>query len=136
MIATSDIEDIIISHCGEFGIIKADGVDIDDRQGVGLTNEVIVIHVHAQNTGRIWEPCAVDVNFCVPNYKSGKRKKNRLQQIENLANAKFKDGVYGEYNESPYLIEKISIGIEKEADLKAHYVNLKLNFKTLNTLQV
>ena len=135
MIATSDIEDIVIGHCTEFGVIRAHGVDIDDKAGTGLTGEVIVVHVHAQYSGRLWEPCAVDVNFCVPDFKSGKRNKPRLQQIENMANAKFKDGVYGEYDNTPYLIEKISIGVENEANLKSHYVNLKINFQTLNTIQ-
>lgn len=135
MIATSDIEDIILECCSVFGITPVDEVYLDDKTGTGLDEEVYVVHVHAQNSGKIWEPCAVDVNFCVPDFKSGKRNIAQLKYYENSVNAMFKDSVCGEYEDTPYLIEKISVGIEEEPKIKAHYVNLKVNFKTLNTLQ-
>lgn len=129
MITTSDITDILYSKCGSFemdvyrkgyipeGIVKA---------------ERIVILPKDQSSQTYWKKCFVEVNICVPDIAEGVANLERLQQLERIAQWYF-DGVTGEYDENHYLISIESLsGVNKDEEMKCHYVNVRLLFEVLN----
>lgn len=129
MITTSDITDILYSKCGSFEMDVYRKGCIPD----GVVNaERIVILPKDQSSQTYWKKCFVEVNICVPNLAGGMADLSRLQELERMAQSVF-DGVTGEYDFNHYLISVDSLsGVNKDEDMKCHYVNVRLLFEVLN----
>lgn len=94
--------------------------------------ERIVILPKDQSSQTYWKKCFVEVNICVPDIAEGVANLERLQQLERIAQWYF-DGVTGEYDENHYLISIESLsGVNKDEEMKCHYVNVRLLFEVLN----
>lgn len=134
MIVTTDIEDIILAACQGFGISKTttETPIVDDTTNSGLTEEMIIIHAKAQQDGKYWLPSFVEVNVCVPDFKSGSRNRNRLNALERMAEKIFLKPVAGVHDGTSYTFSRYSIGIEADTSFKCHYVNCRLLFNVLN----
>jgi hypothetical protein len=134
MIVTTDIEDILLSVCEEFGITKmaTESPTVDDKEGDGIDEEMVVVHVKDQATETYWEPCFANVNLCVPDFKSGFQNGPRLKELERAAMKKFGKLLTGEYDDTHYQIQKETLGIEQDKGLRCHYVSLTLKFSVLN----
>ena len=143
MIVTGDVANIIYKDCQAFGIPdvrkKPNIVPDDDKAGTGLTAERIVIIAKQQETGTYWKKGFVEVNICVPDNKSGTAKTTRLGALERQAAQLFKEGseVVGSYDGTYYMYSISSInGCEEDKSLKCHFVNVRLLFEVLNTIEL
>lgn len=129
MIVTTDIANILYRDCGSFGITRVPF----GRKLVGeLTEERITFHVKEQKDEMYWNKCFCEVNICVPDMNKTDAKTIRLNELERLAEEKFKS-VTGVYDGTRYRYEKDAIHIEEDAALKCHFVNCRLLFNVLNT---
>lgn len=135
MIVTADIEDIVLMTSKAFGIgtMTNGSPQYDDKTGEGLTKETVVVHAKPQTDGKYWLPSFVEVNLCVPDYKSGKENFNRIKVLERKAREVFKR-ITGQHDGTFYRIGINSLGIEEDKPLKCHYVNCRLLFEVINTL--
>lgn len=127
MIVTTDIANILYRDC------KAFGIDIvpQGKTLVGeLKSERIVIHVKKQSPETRWKRSFVEVNLCVPDLQENEANSIRLQELEREAMKLF-DSV-GNYDGTAYYYSIESIGMEEDADLKCHYVNVRVLFEVLN----
>ena len=135
MIGLTDIEDILMRDFAEyFGIAKvtSESPKADDKQAVGINKEMIVVHVKRQSPGTIFDRGFVEVNICVPDFKSGERNRPRLQALERKARKMLKVAIVGTHDGTAYRYSRDSIGIEKEESLKCNYVNVRLLFEIHN----
>ena len=130
MIVTGDIYKILFNRVKDFGIKAVyDGWNPIKSH---LKDEAIVIVTSTPiEPDTYWERAYAHVNICVPDYL-GEANKQRLGELERLANLWICDGIVGEYDGSAYRISKDSMGIERDDALKCSYVNLVLLFKILN----
>ena len=127
MITTTDIANILYRDCKSFGIeIVPQGQTI---VGV-LKNERIVIHTKKQQSGVIWRKSFAEVNLCVPDIQN-EANTIRLNQLERVADKQF-DDVVNNYDNTNYRYSIESIGMEQDASLKCHYVNVRILFEVLN----
>lgn len=137
MIGLTDIEDILIRDFSAYmGIPNAtsEPPKTDDKEAVGLDDEIIVVHVKRQSPDVIFERGFVEVNLCVPDFKSGQRNRPRLQRLERKAKEMLETAMVGEYDGTTYRYSKDSIGMEKEPLLKCNYVNVRLLFEIHNII--
>jgi len=137
MIGLTDIEDILMRDFAEyFGIsnVTSELLTADDKKAVGINKELIAVHVKKQSPDIIFDHGFVEVNLCVPDFKSGERNRLRLQQLERDAKEMLKTSIVGEYDGTTYRYSRDSIGIEKEASLKCNYVNVRLLFEVFNII--
>lgn len=129
MITTSDIADILYARCRAFEM------DIYRRGAIPdgvVDSERIVILPKDQSPQTYWKKSFVEVNICVPDLAGGMADLSRLQELERMAQSVF-DGVTGEYDFNHYLISVDSLsGVNKDEDMKCHYVNVRLLFEVLN----
>lgn len=135
MIGLTDIEDILMADFAALtGIEKvtSETPKADDKKAVGINEEIIVVHVKKQSPDTIFERGFVEVNICVPDFKSGERNRPRLQVLERMAEGMLKTAIVGEFDGTSYRYSKDSIGIEKETSLKCNYVNVRLLFEIHN----
>lgn len=129
MITTTDIANILYKDCMALGIeIQQDG-NIPDGK---ITKERVVIHVKEQTPERIWRKGFVEVNILVPDV-SGKAQLIRLNELERMAVKLLKRS--GNYDGTFYSYDIASISILNEKELDAHYVNARVLFKALNTIE-
>ena len=133
MITTSDIADILYKDFSSFGmqIFRRGYIP----EGV-VKKERVVILPKDQSPEDYWKKSFVEVNICVPDLKEGVANISRLQEIERQAVRDYSSRV-GEFNESHYAygIESIS-GLNRDKDMKCHYVNVRLLFEVLNVNEV
>lgn len=128
MITPTDIANILYRDCKVFGIdIVPDGSTI---VGV-LKSERIVIHAKKQQSGKVWKKSFVEVNICVPDLQHNEANTIRLNELERMANKLLGD-IVGEYDGTNYHYSIETIGMEQDASLKCHYVNVRLLFEVLN----
>ncbi len=95
-----------------------------------VKKERIVIARRAMDDDTFWNTCVLEVNFLVPDTRTGGENKQRLDNLEDAA----KDLLVGcgTYNGYTYAYECIATGQEREPDLGCHYVNVKVKFDVLN----
>ena len=135
MIGLTDIEDILIGDFSTYfgiGRVTSESPKVDDKKSVGIAEEMIVVHVKKQSTGVYFERGFVEVNLCVPDFKSGERNRPRLQELEHMAEAMLKTAIVGEHEGTAYRYSKDSISMEKDPPLKCNYVNVRLLFEVHN----
>jgi len=128
MIVSSDIANILYRDCKAFGIqIVPDGETLTGE----ITAERIVIHAKSQQPGRIWKKGFVEVNLCVPDLGVNSANSIRLGQLERQAQSLL-DDIIGSYDGTHYYYGIAKIGREQDANLKCHYVNVRILFEILN----
>lgn len=127
-IGVTDIGNIIYRDCKPFGIEIFQKGNIPKGE---LKKERIVIIPKAQVPLKYWKESFVEVNICTLNLKNGMANLIRLQELEHQARKLLSSSV-GEYNDCKYRYKIDSIGIEEDTELRCHYVNVTLNFETLN----
>jgi hypothetical protein len=130
MIVTSDIGDILYKDCktmlGIANIYQEGNVPAGD-----ITADRVIIRPPKTDTPETyWDKSFANINIVVPD-KDGKEDITRLQALQRLAE-KVLDDHFGRFNGTGYTYEIASNGIEKDADMKCHYVNVKILFKVLN----
>lgn len=133
MIVTSNIEDILYDNSKAIGISE-----IYEKGNVPngeVTSERIVILSSDQIPSTIWQKCFVEVNLVVPDLLDEKStleaNKIRLKELERLAKSTFHNR-FGSYDGDGYSYDIAQMGIEEDADLKCHFVNVKILFNVLN----
>lgn len=138
MITIADVEDIMLRDSVSIGVnkIQPESPVIDDKTGNGLPEEMIVVHVKRQEDGTYWKNGFVEVNVCVPNFKSGKRNKGRLSALSLKGTEIFGnyDYIVGEYNDTVYRYRIASSSFEQEDRLKCWYVNFRILFETIKVI--
>lgn len=129
MITTSDIADILYEVCASYGMDVYRKGYIPD----GVVNkERVVILPKDQSPETYWRKSFVEVNVCVPDISEGVANISRLQELERYSRALFASKA-GEHDSSYYAYSISSIsGMNKDASLKCHYVNIRLLFEVLN----
>lgn len=137
MITKADIENIILDICEPFGItdVTTEPPLLDDKTGDGLCKEMLEIFVKKESDGQRWLPRFVDVNVCIPDFKSGRQNAPRLEAVEKIALGLFgKAYISGVQDGFRYRFKRESIGIEQDKPLKCHYVNVRILFETINVI--
>ena len=129
MIVTTDIANILYKDCKAFGIEVYQAGNIPDEYKE-LSSERVIIRTKSQSPETIWKKGFVEVNLCVPDM-DGDANLVRLQELERKAQEVL-DEVVGEYDGSNYYYLIDSIGIEADAELRCHYVNVRILFQVLN----
>lgn len=128
MIVTTDIANILFVECKK---LEIQVVPMGQTVTGELKGERITIHTKSQQDGTYWKKGFVEVNICVPDLRSGEANTIRLSEVERQAVSTLGD-VVGEHDGSAYRYSISQIGIEKDTDLRCHYVNVKLLFQVLN----
>lgn len=129
MITTSDIVDILYGICAAFEMDVYRKGYIPD--GV-VSSERVVILPKEQSTQTYWKKSFVEVNICVPDVSDGVADLARLQELERQAQIVFESAA-DEYDASHYRFAISSIdGVNRDENLKCHYVNVRLLFDVLN----
>lgn len=132
MITTADVVDILYKVCRPFEMPIYRKGYIPDGE---VTCERVVILPKEQTTETYWRKSFVEVNICVPDLKEGVADLSRLQELERLARRVFISNA-GEYDDSHYAYSISSIsGVNRDEDLKCHYVNVRLLFEVLNVME-
>ncbi len=128
MIGVSDIGNILYRDCGAFRL------DVFQKGNIpkgGIKAERIVIYPKAQSPDVIWKESYVEVNLCVPDIEDGTANLIRLHELEAKAHDILGDAV-GSYNGSDYAYHIDSVGVERDEDMRCHYVNVSILFEVLN----
>ena len=129
MIVATDIANILFKDCKAFGIEVYQAGNIPDEHKE-LSSERVIIRTKSQSPEAIWKKGFVEVNLCVPDMDEDANL-IRLQELERKAQEVL-DEVVGEYDGSNYYYLIDSTGIEADAELRCHYVNVRLLFQVLN----
>lgn len=129
MITTYDIADILYEVCASYGMDVYRKGYIPD--GI-VKKERVVILPKDQSPETYWRKSFVEVNVCVPDISEGVANISRLQELERHSRTLFASKA-GEHDSSYYAYSISSIsGMNKDASLKCHYVNIRLLFEVLN----
>lgn len=123
MIGVTDAGNILYRDCKRFGL--------EVKQSYNVPNGVaerIVINTNAQLRETYFKKGWVNVNFVVPNLKSGNANLIRLEEVEEMAKTLEGNGWYKDsyYRYSPYSIELI------KDEIDAHFINCRVLFEVLN----
>ena len=133
MITTSDIADILYEACASFGVDVFRKGYIPEGE---VTKERVVIIPKEQTPETYWRKAFVEVNMCVPDISDGVADLVRLAEMERQARLAL-DGKTGEHDGSYYLFSIDSIsGANKDDSMRCHYVNVRLLFQVLNTMEI
>lgn len=139
MITPQDIGNILYRDTEALGITERHVVfegddDSNDFPHIdpekGLENEMVIIHVKRQSTGKYWKKGFNEVNLLVPRIQ-GYSNRIRLNELERQADKLFSD-VVSTYDGTTYRYSIESIGAEADTALKCHYVNVRILFEVLN----
>ena len=130
MIFTKDIEEILIGDIQNVFDVGSIYVKGDIPYGK-VTRERIAILTKEIRTETYFNKCFVEVNWCVPDL-SGYPNNTRLQEIERII-VPFLDSV-GRFDDTEYRYGVESHQILEDKDLECHYVNVRLLFEILNTI--
>lgn len=128
MMYTEDIANALYKDCLELGIPVFRRGNIPDGE---ITDERVVILPKTQTPEIYWRKCFVEVNVCTPDIGESQANLSRLNELERLT-CDMLDGRVGQYNEEFYRYSVSSVGIEKDDDMKCHYVNVRILFEVLN----
>ena len=129
MIVTTDIANILYKDCKAFGIEVYQAGNIPDEHKE-LSSERVIIRTKSQSPETYWKKGFMEVNLCVPDM-DGDANLIRLQELERKAQEVL-DNRVGKFDGSVYRYSVYSIGTEEDAELKCHYVNVRVLFEVLN----
>ena len=131
MITTTDTANILYKVCKDFGMPVYQGGNIPSGE-IGAEGR-IVIHTKEQTPESIWKKGFVEINLFTPDTPQGNADLIRLNELERMA-VKTLSGV-GNEDGSVYRFSISSITMLENADLKAHYINVRVLFNVLNTTE-
>lgn len=131
MIVSTDIANILYKASMPVGMPVFQEGNITESGVVGPEGRVVV-HVRELTPETYWHKMFAEVNFFVADLPSRNADLIRLNYIERLAR-KTLDGVAGTCDGTPYVFSVHSTSIMASEELHAHYVNVKVLFKSLNT---
>lgn len=131
MITTTDAANILYKDCAIFGMPVFQEGNVPDGFVDGSGR--VVIHAKEQSSDSIWKKGFIEVNLFVANTKKGKADLIRLNELERLAIKSFKDT--NVFDGTTYKYVVASTRTFENKDLKAHYINVKVLFKVLNTME-
>ncbi len=131
MITTTDAANILYKDCAIFGM----PVYHADNAPTGLIGDDgrVVIHIKAQSPESIWKKGFMEVNIFVADTKQGHEDLIRINELERLAIKSL--NATGKYDGTVYRYSVASTVPLKNETLKAHYVNVKILFKVMNTME-
>lgn len=131
MITITDAANILYKDCAIFGM----PVFQDGNVPAGLVDKSgrVVIHTKEQSSDSIWKKGFIEVNLFVADTKHGKTDLIRLNELERLAIKSFRDT--NEFDGTTYKYVVASTRTLENKDLKAHYINIKVLFKVMNTME-
>ncbi len=131
MITTTDAANILYKDSAIFGmpVFQEGNVPIGNVDEEGR----VVIHTKEQSPDTIWKKGFLEVNLFVADTKHGNANLLRLNELERLAIKSFHGT--GEYDGTTYKYLVQSTRPLENKDLKAHYVNVKMLFKVMNTME-
>lgn len=131
MITTTDAANILYKDCAIFGMpVFQEGNIPGGCIGEGGR---VVIHAKEQSSDSIWRKGFLEVNLFVADTSNGKADLIRLNELERLALKSFKDT--NVFDGTAYKYVVASTFLLENKDLKAHYINVKVLFKVLNTME-
>lgn len=131
MITTTDVANILYSDCislrmpvFQSGNAPSGYVGEDGR---------IVIHAKAFSSEKIWKKAFVEVNLFASDTPGGNADLIKLNHLERTAISHLENS--GTFDGTPYSYTVTSTSMLTNEELKAHYVNAKVLFKALNTME-
>lgn len=131
MITTTDTANILYITCKAFGMPVYQAGNIPNGE-IGAAGRV-VIHTKEQTPGSTWTKGFVEINLFVADTPHGKADLKRLNELERMAVKYLKAS--GWYDETAYTYSVTSTSVLENSNLKAHYINAKVLFKALNTME-
>lgn len=131
MITTTDAANILYKGCSIFGM----PVYQEGNVPAGIIGEEgrVVIHSKEQSSDSIWKKGFVEVNLFVAYTKQGNADLIKLNELERLAIKSFHET--GTWDSTVYKYVVQSTRPLENKDLKAHYINVKVLFKVINTME-
>lgn len=131
MITTTDAANIVYKACNVFGMPVYQAGNIPE----GIVDEAgrVVIHTKEQTPESTWKKCFVEVNIFAADTPLGHSDLIRLNELERKAVKELK--ATGWCDNTAYSFSVTSTMLMEEANLKAHYINAKVLFKALNTIE-
>lgn len=133
MITNADIADIIYARCSDMRIEDQylDGAIPEGK----VERERIAIHTKRQTSTKYWIPTTVEVNIDIPD-RDGMADIDRIQELERLADEVFpiKRRFVGEYGKDVYRCKANGRQTLEDKELQCHFINIQLNFESLNIL--
>lgn len=131
MITTTDVSNIFYKVCNIFGmpIYQAENIPV----GIIGKDGRVVIHTKEQTLGSIWNKGFVEINLFVADTSHGNADLVKLNELERMA-TKFLKGM-GWHDGTAYRYKVASTRLMGNVNLKAHYINTKVLFKVLNTME-
>ena len=131
MITTTDAANILYKDSAIFGM----PVFQDGNVPTGFVDEKgrVVIHSKEHSLHTIWKKGFLEVNLFVADTQHGNSDLIRLNELERMAIKSFHGT--GEYDGTTYKYVVQSTRPLENKDLKAHYINVKVFFKAMNTME-
>lgn len=130
MITTTDTANIVYALCAAFGMPVYQGGNVP-KGVVGKAGRVVV-HAKEQTPETYWKKGFVEVNVYAADTPGGNADLVRLNTLEREAAGLFRGA--GSMDGTPYRYDVASTSVLPDEELKAHFVNVKVLFKALNTL--
>lgn len=130
MITTTDTANIVYAMCAAFGMPVYQGGNVPNGT-VGKAGRVVV-HAKEQAPETYWKKGFVEVNLYAADTPGGNADLVRLNSLEREAVGLFRGA--GVSDGTPYRYGVASTAILADEELKAHFVNVKVLFKALNTM--
>lgn len=126
---TGIIGDIVYVECLALGIpvYRGHSVPEGDVEPGGRA----VVHVGRTVRDSVWIECWVNVNLLVPDMAEGEADLRRLEELEENAIGVFRK-THGLHDGIPYVLDLDGTETMAAPELKAHLVNCRLLFKSLN----
>lgn len=130
MITTTDSANILYQVCQAFGVPVYQGENIPN--GEIEPQGRVVIHAKEQTSETYWKKNFIEVNLFAKDTERGNANLIRLNELEREAQRVLK-GV-GVYDDTTYRLTLYSTSIMDNSDLRAHYVNARVLFQTINLI--
>lgn len=131
MITTTDTANILYKVCQAFGMPVYQGGNVP--QGKIGDEGRVVIHVKEQTPESIWKKGFAEINLFAVDTQKGNADLIRLNELERMAVKTLQ--ATGDYDGTVYKFTIASTAILANEDLKSHFVNVKVLFKVLNTIE-
>ena len=129
MITSCDAVNLLYRDCQQFGIpVYQEGNIPTDLKG-----ERIILHGREHQVSGKWSKGYIEVNFFVEDNEDGNAELIRLHELARLAQKNLR--ATSTYDGTPYRYSVQSLHILEEREAKAHYLNAKVMFQSLYTIE-
>lgn len=131
MITTTDTANILYKVCQGFRMpVYQDGNVAKGKIG---KDGRVVIHVKEQTPESVWKKGFVEINLFAADTKDGNADLIRLNELERMAHKIL--NVVDRYDGTVYKATIASTIPHENKDLEAHFINAKVLFKVMNTME-